>query len=78
MSRAVSPSSRKPYGLARVCRIWRVARASVYRRRRPQPDRQRRGPAGALPDPGLTAAPPSWPPVRSMAKGTGRSGPACA
>ncbi len=34
MSRTISPSSRKPYRLARVCRIWRVARASVYRRPR--------------------------------------------
>jgi hypothetical protein len=56
MSRAVSPSSGPPYGLARVCRIWHVARASVYRRRCPQPDRQRRGPVGPLPDPELTAA----------------------
>jgi transposase InsO family protein len=55
MSRTISPSSRKPYGLARVCRIWRVARASVYRQRQPQPDRQRRGLAGALSDPMLTA-----------------------
>ena len=55
MSRALSPSSGQPYGLARVCRIWRVARASVYRHRKPQPDRQRRGPVGPLPDPELTA-----------------------
>ena len=55
MSRALSPSSGQPYGLARVCRIWRVARASVYRHRQPQPDRQRRGPVGPLPDPELTA-----------------------
>ena len=54
MSRALSPSSGQPYGQARVCRIWRVARASVYRHRKPQPDRQRRGPAGPLSDPGLT------------------------
>src|SRR5215210_2837856 len=54
MSRALSPSSGQPYGLARVCRIWRVARASVYRHRKPQPDRQRRGPVGPLSDPGLT------------------------
>src|SRR3954454_3158430 len=31
MSRTLSPSSGKPYGLARVCRVWRTARASVYR-----------------------------------------------
>lgn len=54
MSRALSPSSGQPYGLARVCRIWRVARASVYRHRKPQPDRPRRGPVGPRPDPELT------------------------
>ncbi len=54
MSRTLSPSSRKPYGLARVCRIWRVARASVYRRRQPQPHRPRRGLVGPLPDPNPT------------------------
>ena len=31
MSRTLSPSSGKPYGLARVCRVWRASRASVYR-----------------------------------------------
>ena len=54
MSRAISPSSGKLYGLARVCRIWRVARATVYRQRRPQPDRPRRGPAGPMSDEPLT------------------------
>ena len=54
MSRALSPSSGQPYGLARVCRIWRVAGASVYRHRKPQTNRQRRGPVGPLSDPGLT------------------------
>ena len=32
-----------------------MARASVYRHRKPQPARQRRGPVGGLPDPELTA-----------------------
>ena len=31
MSRAVSPVSGKPYGLAAVCRVWRLARSGVYR-----------------------------------------------
>jgi putative transposase len=53
MSRMLSPSSGKPYGLARVCRTWRRARASVYRRRRPEPVRQRPGPAGPMPDAAL-------------------------
>ena len=42
MSRTVSPSSGKPYGLARVCRVWRAARASVYRIS-PPPGPNRRG-----------------------------------
>jgi transposase InsO family protein len=33
MSRATSPSANKPYGLARVCRVWNVSRATVYRGR---------------------------------------------
>ena len=42
MSRAVSPVSGKPYGLAAVCRVWRLARSGVYRhlvRRGPPPRR---------------------------------------
>ena len=33
MSRTLSPVSGKPYGLALVCRMWRVPRATVYRHR---------------------------------------------
>ncbi len=53
MSRVHSPSSGKPYGLARVCRIWRSARASVYRHRQSEPARQRPGPSGPMPDAAL-------------------------
>jgi putative transposase len=35
MSRTISPVSGKPYGLALVCRVWRVPRVTVYRRRVP-------------------------------------------
>jgi putative transposase len=38
MSRAVSPISGKPYGLASVCRVWRLARSGVYRHQAPPPD----------------------------------------
>ena len=31
MSQTLSPSSARCYGLARVARVWKVARASVYR-----------------------------------------------
>jgi putative transposase len=53
MSRMLSPSSGKPYGLARVCRTWCCARASVYRHRHPEPVRQRPGPAGPMSDAAL-------------------------
>ena len=29
MSRAVSPINGKPYGLAAVCRVWRLARSGI-------------------------------------------------
>ena len=58
MSRTASPSGAKPYGLARVCRVWRVARATVYRHRLPPPTEppRRPGPVGAMADAALVAA----------------------
>jgi putative transposase len=58
MSQAVSPSGGKPYGLALVCRVWRVARATVYRHRTPprQAPPRRPGPVGAMPDGALVEA----------------------
>jgi putative transposase len=52
MSRTASPSSGKPYGVVAVCRVWQMARATVYRHRAPTPQvpPQRRGPAGPMPD----------------------------
>ena len=52
MSRAVSPSTSRPYGVLRVTRLWGVSRATVYRYRRPPAAiaRARPGPSGALPD----------------------------
>jgi transposase InsO family protein len=58
MSRTVSPSTHRPYGLLRVAQVWSVSRATVYRRRRhdaPHP-RRRPGPVGPLPDDDLVAA----------------------
>jgi len=47
MSHTVSPSSNKPYGVARVVAVWHVARSSVYaarqRERHPR-QAQKRGP----------------------------------
>jgi transposase InsO family protein len=58
MSRTISPSSSKPYGLALVCRVWRAARATVYRCRVPPPLQppRRPGPLGPMPDPALLEA----------------------
>ena len=52
MSRRVSPSTDRAYGLQRVTRIWGVSRATVYRhRRRPEAiERGRPGPLGAMAD----------------------------
>src|SRR4051812_45481999 len=58
MSRTASPRSGMLYGLARVCRVWRTARATVYRHRCPAPadPARRRGPAGPMPDAALVEA----------------------
>jgi putative transposase len=55
MSRSVSPSNGKAYGLARVCRTWGVSRATVHRHLSPaQPEPARRpGPVGSMPDAAL-------------------------
>jgi putative transposase len=58
MSRSISPSSSKPYGLALVCRVWGASRSTVYRHREPpraEPPR-RPGPVGPMPDAALLAA----------------------
>jgi putative transposase len=57
MSRAASPVSGKPYGLAAVCRVWRLARSAVYRHPAPPPEtpRRRRGPMGPMSDAALTS-----------------------
>src|SRR5512143_1049198 len=57
MSRAVSPSEgRVFYGLARVARCWRVARASLYRHRHATSVPKRRpGPVGPCDDATLVA-----------------------
>ena len=54
MSRVISPVTGKPYGLAAVCRVWRLARSGVYRHWSTPPARQRRGPLGAMLDDALT------------------------
>jgi transposase InsO family protein len=56
-----SPSRQRPYGASRVCRLWGVSRATLYRHRKAEaandtnPPR-RRGPVGACSDTDLVAA----------------------
>ena len=53
MKDAHSISTRRAYGVQRVCRVWHRARSSVYARRQATTSRapcRRRGPGGAAPD----------------------------
>ena len=51
MSRQVPPSTAKVYGIQRVTRVWGVARATIYRHRRPPVAvRKKPGPQGAMSD----------------------------
>ncbi len=51
MSRQVSPSTAKIYGIQRVTRVWGVARATTYRHRRPSVvARKKPGPQDAMSD----------------------------
>ena len=53
MSGAQSISTRRAYGVQRVCRVWHRARSSVYARRQATRSPalcRRRGPIGAAPD----------------------------
>jgi hypothetical protein len=56
MSRALSPSTNRSYGVAMVSRLWRTARATVYRQRSPATEHRRPGPLGPMPDDELVAA----------------------
>jgi putative transposase len=55
MSRRVSPSTDKVYGVERVTRVWGVSRATVYRHRHGSGEtaHKRPGPLGAMSDDGL-------------------------
>ena len=58
MSRRTSPSTHRPYGIARVVREWDLSRSTLYARRarRVQPATGRRGRPPALDDAGLLSA----------------------
>ena len=55
MSRQVSASANRSYGVLRVTRVWGTSRATLYRHRRGDapPPRCRPGPLGPLPDEAL-------------------------
>ena len=58
MARAASPATGRCYGIARVCRVWEVARSSFYAARRPAaaPDSVSGVPACRGPKPAVTDA----------------------
>ena len=58
MSAAISPATKRPYGVQRVCRVWAVPRSTFYRAAQPaEPGSVRpRGPKPRLDDAGLLAA----------------------
>jgi len=58
MSRVVSPSRKRSYGVLQVTRVWGAARATLYRHRRcDEPGAGRRpGPVGPMPDEALVEA----------------------
>jgi putative transposase len=59
MSRTVSPSAKRAYGLSRVCRTWGLSRATIWRHRcaadRPAAQRRRPGPQGPMSDDALAS-----------------------
>jgi putative transposase len=57
MSRQVSPTTSRAYGILRVTRLWGTSRATLYRYRRHRPGPRRRpGPIGPMPDEALVEA----------------------
>jgi putative transposase len=77
MSKVASPVTGKPYGLAAVCRAWRIARSGIYRHRTPPSSApRRRGPMGALSDAALAAAIKAV--LAAMVRAIARSGRGCA
>jgi hypothetical protein len=70
MSRRVSPSAKRSYGVQRVTRVWDTSRATLYRHRGQGDEprsRRRPGPVGPMPDPALVEA------IRALLAATARS-----
>ena len=78
MSQAISPSSKRSYGLARVCRVWGVSRASLYRRRQPENPLRvvgKRGPKTQVSDEELLALIPEPHPLGYGSRARAGGGP---
>ena len=61
MSQTLSPSLARCYGMARVARVWKISRASVYRSLKETPPNtiaRRPGPVGACSDVAATQSAP--------------------
>ena len=59
MSRRVSASAKKPYGVRRVCKVWEISASTFYawlKRQQTNVIPLRRGPQGPLPDEDLVSA----------------------
>jgi putative transposase len=58
MSRKISPSANRSYGVQRVARVWGTSRATLYRHRRGDVtgSGRRPGPCGPMPDAALVEA----------------------
>jgi transposase InsO family protein len=56
MSRAVSPSVNRPYGVVRVCEEWGVSRSTYYARQSEKEPPAKRGPKTEHTDAGVVAA----------------------
>ena len=86
MSRTVSPATGRAYGLARVARVWRLSRATLYRHRAPdgaaaspRPARCGEARSGPAPMPSWSGTSARGSSARACtARATGRSGPGCA
>ena len=81
MSQVVSPVNGRPYGLAAVCRVWRIGRSGVYLLARPRGPKHHRGGAGQPARCPMTRSrwrsAPYSPPAGSMVKAIARSGRDC-
>ena len=87
MAETTSPTTGRRYGVAQVCRVWRMPRSSFYAAGEPETDvtpavvsPARRGPKPAVSDDALLTAirADTWSARLGPAKAIGRSGPGCA